>query len=226
MSHFFNLDLCLGLNIDCRGQFPKLSQSSHSDAAQHRSQWVRSLNPLRYARKAAFVPFDEGATSALAVEAATMVRMHLKPRLIFDRCTCRCRADELRFRHLARTAAHTRRTTQRAHCALHGSARRQSCEPRYGTALQPAQNQWKAVQSRDYCCHAQTRYSRQHTHHGKSEMDPKSHLKPGIDAALHKLASCNLTQQSHISLGFSPVSNKSLIEALSRNSCSRSSTNL
>ena len=33
-----------------------------------------------------FVPFDESAKSALAVEVATMARMHLKPRLIFDRC--------------------------------------------------------------------------------------------------------------------------------------------
>jgi hypothetical protein len=33
-----------------------------------------------------FVPFDESAKSALAIEIATMARMHLKPRLIFDRC--------------------------------------------------------------------------------------------------------------------------------------------
>lgn len=33
-----------------------------------------------------FKPFDDTASSALAVEIATMARMHLKPRLIFDRC--------------------------------------------------------------------------------------------------------------------------------------------
>ncbi|MFS4583643.1 Tn3 family transposase [Phaeobacter sp. C3_T13_0] len=33
-----------------------------------------------------FTPFDETASDALAIEIATMARMHLKPRLIFDRC--------------------------------------------------------------------------------------------------------------------------------------------
>ncbi len=33
-----------------------------------------------------FVPFERRAESALAAEIATMARMHLKPRLIFDRC--------------------------------------------------------------------------------------------------------------------------------------------
>jgi TnpA family transposase len=33
-----------------------------------------------------FTPFDETASNALATEIATMARMHLKPRLIFDRC--------------------------------------------------------------------------------------------------------------------------------------------
>jgi len=33
-----------------------------------------------------FTPFDEAAKKALVVEVATMARMHLKPRLIFDRC--------------------------------------------------------------------------------------------------------------------------------------------
>lgn len=33
-----------------------------------------------------FAPFDGKADAALAVEIATMARMHLKPRLIFDRC--------------------------------------------------------------------------------------------------------------------------------------------
>lgn len=33
-----------------------------------------------------FAPFDEAARKALAVEIATMARMHLKPRLVFDRC--------------------------------------------------------------------------------------------------------------------------------------------
>lgn len=33
-----------------------------------------------------FVPFDQNASDALATEIATMARMHLKPRLIFDRC--------------------------------------------------------------------------------------------------------------------------------------------
>jgi TnpA family transposase len=33
-----------------------------------------------------FLPFDEQASDALATEIATMARMHLKPRLIFDRC--------------------------------------------------------------------------------------------------------------------------------------------
>tara|TARA_R110000787_G_scaffold285825_1_gene402431 strand:- start:150 stop:3149 length:3000 start_codon:yes stop_codon:yes gene_type:complete len=33
-----------------------------------------------------FAPFDQGASYALVTEIATMARMHLKPRLIFDRC--------------------------------------------------------------------------------------------------------------------------------------------
>lgn len=33
-----------------------------------------------------FAPFDEAAKQALTAEIATMARMHLKPRLIFDRC--------------------------------------------------------------------------------------------------------------------------------------------
>lgn len=33
-----------------------------------------------------FPPFDQSASYALATEVATMARMHLKPRLIFDRC--------------------------------------------------------------------------------------------------------------------------------------------
>ncbi|OSP53704.1 Tn3 family transposase [Pseudoruegeria sp. SK021] len=33
-----------------------------------------------------FAPFDETASNTLATEVATMARMHLKPRLIFDRC--------------------------------------------------------------------------------------------------------------------------------------------
>ena len=33
-----------------------------------------------------FAPFDGAARKTLAVEIATMARMHLKPRLIFDRC--------------------------------------------------------------------------------------------------------------------------------------------
>ena len=34
-----------------------------------------------------FAPFDEAARKTLAAEIATMARMHLKPRLIFDRCS-------------------------------------------------------------------------------------------------------------------------------------------
>ena len=33
-----------------------------------------------------FAPFDQSASYALATEVATMARVHLKPRLIFDRC--------------------------------------------------------------------------------------------------------------------------------------------
>jgi len=32
------------------------------------------------------MPFDETAGNTIATEIATMARMHLKPRLIFDRC--------------------------------------------------------------------------------------------------------------------------------------------
>lgn len=33
-----------------------------------------------------FAPFDETASKSMAVEISSMTRMHLKPRLIFDRC--------------------------------------------------------------------------------------------------------------------------------------------
>lgn len=33
-----------------------------------------------------FTPFDQSTSDALAIEIATMARMHLKPRLVFDRC--------------------------------------------------------------------------------------------------------------------------------------------
>jgi len=45
---------------------------------------------LRHQRHAlafyGFAPFDKNAKSILAIEIATMARMHLKPQLIFDRC--------------------------------------------------------------------------------------------------------------------------------------------
>jgi hypothetical protein len=47
---------------------------------------TRARHHLRILDFHGFVPFDESAKSALAVEVATMARMHLKPRLIFDRC--------------------------------------------------------------------------------------------------------------------------------------------
>lgn len=33
-----------------------------------------------------FTPFDDTTSNALSIEIATMARMHLKPRLVFDRC--------------------------------------------------------------------------------------------------------------------------------------------
>ncbi len=50
----------------------------------------RETTRLRHQRQIldfhGFMPFDDEASDSLATEIATMARMHLKPRLIFDRC--------------------------------------------------------------------------------------------------------------------------------------------
>lgn len=59
-----------------------------------------------------FVSFDERASKGLATEIATMARMHLKPRLIFDRCV-----DFLIQRHVQVPTA--RRLTDLIRASLH-----------------------------------------------------------------------------------------------------------
>lgn len=66
-----------------------LRQLNLPDSAFDPTQYAETTR-LRHQRQVldfhGFAPFDQSASDALAIEIATMARMHLKPRLIFDRC--------------------------------------------------------------------------------------------------------------------------------------------
>lgn len=66
-----------------------MRQLNLPDSAFDPTQYTETTR-LRHQRQVldfyGFLPFDQSASDALAIEIAAMARMHLKPRLIFDRC--------------------------------------------------------------------------------------------------------------------------------------------
>lgn len=66
-----------------------MRQLNLPDSAFDPAQYTETTR-LRHQRQVlgfyGFLPFDQSASDALAIEIATMARTHLKPRLIFDRC--------------------------------------------------------------------------------------------------------------------------------------------
>ena len=64
----------------------QLNLAEEAFQATHYTETTRLRHQRHVLEFYGFAPFDESAKSTLANEIATMARMHLKPRLIFDRC--------------------------------------------------------------------------------------------------------------------------------------------
>jgi TnpA family transposase len=74
------------VNFEARDIALVANQLGIDDASVIYADRTRQRHQQRILEFYGFAPFDAKAEAALAIEIATMARMHLKPRLIFDRC--------------------------------------------------------------------------------------------------------------------------------------------